>query len=64
MKNQTTIRNSDGERKQVLGKVLADELKQSIDIYARAVDAYAKQSETYMQEILALGIKVDRLENQ
>lgn len=27
-----------------------------------AVDAYAKQSETYMQEMLALGNKVDRLE--
>lgn len=27
-----------------------------------AVDAYAKQTETYMQEMLALGNKVDRLE--
>ncbi len=27
-----------------------------------AVDAFAKQSETYMQEMLALGHKVDRLE--
>ena len=32
------------------------ELKQSIDIYARAVDAYAKQAETYMQEMLAHGV--------
>ena len=48
-KNQETIR---------------DELKQSIEIYARAVDAYAKQSETYMQEMLALANKVDRLERQ
>jgi archaellum component FlaC len=39
-------------------------LKTQIDIYARAVDAYAKQSETYMQEMLALGNKVDRLEKQ
>ena len=39
-------------------------LKGQIDIYARAVDAYAKQSETYMQEMLALGSKVDRLEKQ
>jgi SMC interacting uncharacterized protein involved in chromosome segregation len=39
-------------------------LKTQIDIYARAVDAYAKQSETYMQEMLALGNKVDRLERQ
>jgi chaperonin cofactor prefoldin len=43
-------------------EAVRDELKQSIDIYARAVDAYAKQSETYMQEMLALGHKVDRLE--
>jgi exonuclease VII small subunit len=39
-------------------------LKTQIDIYARAVDAYAKQSETYMQEMLALGAKVDRPEKQ
>lgn len=39
-------------------------LKSQIDIYARAVDAYAKQSETYMQEMLALAKKVDRLEHQ
>lgn len=41
-----------------------DELRGQIDIYARAVDAYAKQAETYMQEMLALGAKVDRLERQ
>ena len=40
------------------------QLRTQIDIYARAVDAYAKQSETYMQEMLALGTKVDRLERQ
>lgn len=28
----------------------------------KGVDAYAKQSETYMQEMLALAHKVDRLE--
>lgn len=39
-------------------------LKAQIDIYARAVDAYAKQAETYMQGMLALGAKVDRLEKQ
>lgn len=33
-----------------------------IDQYANAVDAYAKQTEIYMQEMLALGNKVDRLE--
>ena len=38
------------------------ELKGQIDIYARAVDAYATQAETYMQEMLALGAKVDRLQ--
>lgn len=45
-------------------EVIRDEVKQSIDIYSRAVDGYAKQSETYMQEMLALGAKVDRLEKQ
>jgi archaellum component FlaC len=35
-----------------------------IDHLTNAVDAYAKQSETYMQEMLALGNKVDRLEKQ
>jgi uncharacterized protein YukE len=45
-------------------QAIRDEVKQTIDIYARAVDAYAKQSETYMQEMLALGNKVDRLEKQ
>jgi hypothetical protein len=29
-----------------------------------AVDAYAKQAETYMQEMLALSTKVDRMERQ
>ncbi len=28
----------------------------------KSVDAYAKQTETYMQEMLSLGHKVDRLE--
>ena len=41
-----------------------DAVRTQVDIYARAVDAYAKQSETYMQEMLALGAKVDRLERQ
>ena len=38
------------------------EVKTSLDSYANSVDAFAKQSETYMQEMLALGHKVDRLE--
>jgi hypothetical protein len=45
-------------------EAVCDELKQSVDIYARAVDAYAKRAETYMQEMLALGAKVDRPEKQ
>lgn len=51
---------------QVEEKIEAAEtrLKTQIDIYARAVDAYAKQAETYMQDMLALGAKVDRLERQ
>ncbi len=38
------------------------ETNSRIDSYAGAVDAFAKQSETYMQEMLALAHKVDRLE--
>ncbi len=52
------------ENSQKESNLIREELKQSIDIYARAVDAYAKQAETYMQEMLALGAKVDRLENK
>lgn len=36
--------------------------KEELNRLTNAVDAYAKQSETYMQEMLALGNKVDRLE--
>jgi hypothetical protein len=39
-----------------------DHVEGRIDTLTNAVDAYAKQSETYMQEMLALGNKVDRLE--
>lgn len=39
-------------------------LRSQIDIYARAVDSYATQANKYMQEMLALGNKVDRLERQ
>ncbi len=38
------------------------EVKTNIGTYANSVDGFAKQSETYMQEMLALGHKVDRLE--
>lgn len=36
--------------------------KDDVNRLTDAIDAYAKQSETYMQEMLALGHKVDRLE--
>lgn len=36
--------------------------KVELDRLTNAIDAYAKQTETYMQEMLALGHKVDRLE--
>ena len=39
-----------------------DETDKKIDLYANAVVSFAKQSEGYMQEMLALGKKVDRLE--
>lgn len=36
--------------------------KEGLNILTNAVDAYAKQNETYMQEMLAVAHKVDRLE--
>jgi len=39
-----------------------DDTNTRIASYAGAVDSFAKQSETYMQEMLALSHKVDRLE--
>lgn len=36
--------------------------KNDLDRLVDAVDAYAKQADTYMQEMLALSHKVDRLE--
>lgn len=36
--------------------------KTELNRLTNAVDSYAKQTETYMQEMLALGNKVDRLE--
>jgi uncharacterized coiled-coil DUF342 family protein len=36
--------------------------KQELNTLTNAVDAYAKQADTYMQELLALSHKVDRLE--
>ncbi|HET8708980.1 MAG TPA: hypothetical protein VFL85_01730 [Candidatus Saccharimonadales bacterium] len=37
--------------------------REELDNLTGAVDAFAKQTETYMQEMLALAHKVDRLEN-
>ncbi len=37
--------------------------KAELNNLTNSVDAFAKQSETYMQEMLALGHKVDRLES-
>ena len=45
-------------------ETLRVEIKQSIDIYTRAVAAHAKQAEAYMQEMLAFGAKVGRPEKQ
>ncbi|HSX29665.1 MAG TPA: hypothetical protein VLE73_03840 [Candidatus Saccharimonadales bacterium] len=56
------VKNSERTNKKI--DTVETNLRVQIDIYARAVDAYAKQSETYMQEMLALGNKVDRLEKQ
>ncbi len=39
-----------------------DGVDKRIDNLTGAVDAFAKQSESYMQEMLALSHKVDRLE--
>lgn len=36
--------------------------RKELDTLTNAVDAYAKQADTYMQEMLALSHKVDRLE--
>lgn len=37
-------------------------VKADVDLLGNSVDAYAKQTETYMQEMLALAHKVDRME--
>lgn len=38
------------------------EVKGSVNLYSNAVGAYAKQTETYMQEMLGLGHQVNRHE--
>ena len=44
--------------------LIREDLGQPIDIYARAVDTFAKQAEIYMQKTAALTRKVNRLERQ
>lgn len=49
-----------GEFKKINERFDATDMR--IDRLRNAVDAYAKQTETYMEEMLALSHKVDRLE--
>ncbi len=49
-----------GEFKKINERFDATDMR--IDRLTNAVDAYAKQTETYMEEMLALSHKVDRLE--
>jgi predicted nucleic acid-binding Zn-ribbon protein len=50
------------EFKKINGRLEQTATKGDLDRLTNAVDAYAKQVETYMQEMLALAHKVDRLE--
>ena len=50
------------EFKQVNDRLEQTVTKEELNRLTNSVDAYAKQAETYMQEMLALGHKVDRLE--
>lgn len=50
------------EFKQVNDRLGQTATKEELNRLTNSVDAYAKQAETYMQEMLALGHKVDRLE--
>lgn len=52
----------DAEFKKVNVRLEQTATKKDLDRLTNAVDAYAKDVETYMQEMLALGNKVDRLE--
>ena len=51
-----------GEFKKINDRLEQTATKHEIDRPTNAVDAYAKQAETYMEEMLALSHKVDRLE--
>ncbi len=50
------------EFKKVNDRLEQTSTKEELNRLTNAVDAYAKQSEIYMQEMLALAHKVDRLE--
>lgn len=50
------------EFKQVNDRLEQTATKDELNKLTNAIDAYAKQTEKYMQEMLALGNKVDRLE--
>ncbi|HUC79155.1 MAG TPA: hypothetical protein VMQ58_02835 [Candidatus Saccharimonadales bacterium] len=51
-----------GEFKKVNDRLGQTITKEELNQLTNAVDGYAKQSEIYMQEMLALAHKVDRLE--
>jgi hypothetical protein len=51
-----------GEFKTIHDQLEMTATKKELDRLTNAVDAYAKQSETYMQEMLMVSHKVDRLE--
>jgi hypothetical protein len=51
-----------GEFKGIRDRLDVTATKDELNRLTDAVDAFAKQSETYMQEMLALSHKVDRLE--
>lgn len=50
------------EFKQINNRLEQTATKGELDRLTNAIDAFAKQNETYMQEMLALSHKVDRLE--
>lgn len=50
------------EFKQIHEQLGQTATREGLNNLTGAVDAYAKQSELYMQEMLSLGNKVDRLE--
>lgn len=51
-----------GEFKKINDRLEQTATKHELNRLTNAVDTYAKQTETYMEEMLALSHKVDRLE--